>query len=407
MKPPLRSSLSALALLLAATVCTVAGQATTPAPASSLSVGPWGTLKISPISLAAPESTVRPFVFFPAGVWSFGKDPWPSVEAFIRAAPLTAAQREQLLDPDRRTTDPATGDLLLNVPDSLRLELSPAARETVYRRLARYSANIAHYLPYIITSDAVIEKAALNPPLRARLLQLEFQRGRRRSMADADLLAPLARDEAELLRLKRIFYTYPGLAVELTRASLADPAQATAYWSRPDGTPGPDWVKRFQRSPDVESIDLAALLPPLPRSLLNSFPDDINCPLNANCFWMSLNFFRPKADHRVLPQKLEADESGPLTLEELSTRYDRVEPPYRYGDVIVIFDQDGDAYSLSHAVVYLADGIVFTKNGAGPFSPFQLARLDQVLAFYDWAFDLHVQGYRLRPDTRALPALPR
>ena len=394
-----------VALVLAAMLLP-ASPALAVSPATTLRTGPWGTLKISPINLTAPSPVLNRFAFTPAGNWTFNGEQWPEIEAFLRSAPLPENQLRTLLDPNIRAINVETKDIMLIVPDALRLELSSEARNHLYRRLARYEGNVAHYLPYVISSDAVVEKAHLNPELRQRLAQLEFTRGNRRSLADADLLGPLARDEEELTRLKRLFYTYSALSVELTRDSLQAPELASAYWAYPGQVPGNDWVNRFQRSPDLELIDIARLLPALPRSLLNSFPDGINCPPDANCFWISINFFRQKTNNRLLPFQFETDESQIVMMEELNAHYDRVDPPYRYGDVIAIIETKSDAYSFTHAMVYLADDIVFTKNGSGLFSPFQLSRLDQVVAFYDWSFDLTIQGYRPRRDTPALPALP-
>ena len=52
-------------------------------------------------------------------------------------------------------------------------------------------------------------------------------------------------------------------------------------------------------------------------------------------------------------------------------------PERKFGDLVVLCDQAGDTI---HSAVYVADDIVFTKNGAADSQPFIYMHLDDVLA---------------------------
>jgi hypothetical protein len=60
--------------------------------------------------------------------------------------------------------------------------------------------------------------------------------------------------------------------------------------------------------------------------------------------------------------------------------FDKVEPPYRYGDVLMFINPDGRAV---HSATYLADDILFTKNGSNLLTPWLLMRLQDLSKLYD------------------------
>jgi len=57
-------------------------------------------------------------------------------------------------------------------------------------------------------------------------------------------------------------------------------------------------------------------------------------------------------------------------------RFNPVEPPYKFGDILFFLDsQRGDAF---HSCVYIADDVVFTKNGRNVLSPWIFTKLEDV-----------------------------
>ena len=224
------------------------------------------------------------------------------------------------------------------------------------------------------------------------------------SLVGFGLMLASAKNEAERVALRRLVLSAPSLTVELSRASLADRESVQAYWSRPRSTSAQRWLRLFDRSPEMVSIDLAQILPALPRRLVNTYPNGESTPPDANCFWTALNFYRNETNDDLLPLVEDVDDCAELAREELDRNYDRIEPPYRYGDVLAFSSRDASGNDvLTHAVVYLAADIVLTKNGWGASSPFSLSLLPEVIESYDWATDFELLAFRPTPGSPALP----
>ena len=366
--------------------------------------GPWGVLHLNRIRLVQRDEMLKELVVHPGNIWSFGHETWPAVDAFLNSLGLPAATRDTLADPTRRTIDLTYGENVIVVPDALRLSIPPDVRAQLYRHMASVGSSPAHQLPFFVPDDRAIDAARLSPGTARRLRQLLFVHDSRHRLADFDLVLAFAKDEAERVALRRLMLSESSLTVELTRASLADRESVIAYWSRPHSTSAQRWLRLFDRSPDMPAIDLAQILPALPRRLVNTYPDGESTPAEANCFWTALNFFRTQTYDALLPQfEGNIDPSAALALEELHRHYDRVDPPYRYGDVIAFSNRAKDDAMLIHTAVYLAGDVVLTKNGWGGSSPFSLSVLPEFIETYSWATDLEVQAFRPKPGSPALP----
>jgi len=72
--------------------------------------------------------------------------------------------------------------------------------------------------------------------------------------------------------------------------------------------------------------------------------------------------------------------------------YQTVEAPYRFGDVLCFLDE-GEGL---HTCVYVADDIVFTKNGDSVLAPWVLMQLQDVESIYRRSPSTRIQGYRLK-----------
>lgn len=67
------------------------------------------------------------------------------------------------------------------------------------------------------------------------------------------------------------------------------------------------------------------------------------------------------------------------------------EPPYDYGDVLLLANDEGDAI---HSCIYLADDYVFTKNGSNILSPWLVMKLAEVSTRYSRHGPVTVKVYR-------------
>jgi hypothetical protein len=126
-----------------------------------------------------------------------------------------------------------------------------------------------------------------------------------------------------------------------------------------------------------ESIDLVYLLPPFAQKHLYTYPKlsvgDLDQPTVVNCLWTSLNFFLKNPDDRFL--------NVAVALKTLKEDYFVVETDFELGDIVAFLDEDGDIF---HAAVYIADDLLFSKNGISAMAPWTLMSLEDIKNYYHW-----------------------
>jgi hypothetical protein len=162
------------------------------------------------------------------------------------------------------------------------------------------------------------------------------------------------------------------------------------------------WTAGFRRKdilPMLESIseqdgggriDLAHLLPPLPRKLIYTYPTpDLEVTgRSPNCHWTSLNFFNYSPQDLYLDLKLAAS--------RVLGDYTKPKDELRFGDVLLFLDSAGNAH---HSCVFVADDLVFTKNGENSAVPWILTRLDDVKQVYARQPGTKIEVFRRRWET--------
>lgn len=107
-----------------------------------------------------------------------------------------------------------------------------------------------------------------------------------------------------------------------------------------------------------------------------------------DCHWTSLNFFNFRPRDYYLDTRL-------ASMHVLES-YETVNPPYAYGDVLMFMTEAGNAL---HSCVYIADDIVYTKNGENMASPWLLMKISDVKRVYSHEHQTKIQGYRMKSDS--------
>jgi hypothetical protein len=172
---------------------------------------------------------------------------------------------------------------------------------------------------------------------------------------------------------------------------LTDIDALIAYWGK--GGFGKDIRPMLEAAASVPggvNLSLAYLLPPHVRVQLNTFPLP-NAADQLNCHWTSFNFF----------QRTPSAPAGTAEwTRKLDHEYVKISDAPEYGDIVVLRKPGG---SMIHSCVYLADNLVYTKNGASALAPWELMTLPDLLDFYSWDLPegaaLQVDCYRRRNDT--------
>jgi hypothetical protein len=140
----------------------------------------------------------------------------------------------------------------------------------------------------------------------------------------------------------------------------------------------------------VAQVGLINVLPSLGRRRLYTYPTLDQAPNGRfpDCHWTSLNFFNNAPHSYYLDTRLAAG--------VLEQQYEKVGAPYLFGDVLAYATNA----SIIHSCVFIAEDIVFTKNGENVLAPWVLQRLEDVAAIYQPDDSVRVQGYRLKPEHR-------
>ena len=65
---------------------------------------------------------------------------------------------------------------------------------------------------------------------------------------------------------------------------------------------------------------------------------------------------------------------------EIRTAYHAIDKPQRLGDIVFLVNKNGDGI---HSAVFVADDIVFTKNGSNMAAPWIFMRLADLQTYYE------------------------
>jgi hypothetical protein len=352
-------------------------------------VGPWGQLEYVPIMISPPLEFIpdarEPFQENRA--WFF-KDVKPDdLSRFLQESGLPPDQVAGLMSTARLV--PQIQGVSVIPPDNLVLGLSSSTRGLIYGRLAECELNGAQrnafrfcgsFDQWFGTSRLPKETISLVEPLAYQDRDFTY-------FSDIDLISPRIGDDSLRRRLTKVLFRESTLLVYLRLPEGSDLDRIADYW----GTGG----RRLDIRPLLESldpdkpIDISLLLPVFARRRVYTYRPvtlgDFAKSQQVNCFWVAMNFFNDPPDDRFI---------NPNTVFETIKRdYYLVHDNLQLGDLVLFADDRDNFY---HAAVYIADDIVFTKNGDSILSPFILVPLDRIEGYYSGVKRSRIYYYRLK-----------
>ncbi len=135
----------------------------------------------------------------------------------------------------------------------------------------------------------------------------------------------------------------------------ADVEKISQYWGvggrRKDVFPFLNALHRVEKGC---TLNLICLLPDFPRDHLYNHPfavlDDKS--VRQDCFWSAFNFFNDPPDNRFNDMS--------YVREMLERDYYTIQEPSQLGDLILLTTENK---TVVHVAAYVADDLVFTKNG--------------------------------------------
>lgn len=345
----------------------------------SCAPGPWGRVSYYYFYLEAPDYVVEKFPLPNTTTkWVFNLGELDRVEPLLRKAGMPQERLDQILAPRRVVKDAQYAYVFPSASD---LEnLTPENRALIYTDLARLPANVFQYSPVFFLTDSVEEwarESGLPASIVSKISSLSYKAGNALVFADIPLLLSQAENIAEARFIMRKLTRVRTLMAQLELSTEDSIPDLLNYWSTGLGLRQKELeplMHAITHTKGLSHLDILHLVPPLPRKLLYTYPDISYTSEGRlpDCHWTSLNFYN------LTPQPFLLDTRLATSL--VKQDFDKVEPPYRYGDVLMFITPDGRAV---HSATYLADDLLFTKNGSNLLTPWLLMRLQDLSKLYD------------------------
>lgn len=351
--------------------------------------GAWGDLQEWDILLEQPSeyvgfertTTKGPF-------WVFGTLTPQAIRSILDSSGCTEEQSLSLLS----SRVEGTGSVVvLNPDDKTLLSLSPETRSKLYLALAANPSNRWQDHPFFV-ADGSVEKAFYRisgafDSVIPMIKELVYKRNGFSYFSDPEVvLRKLPSDEARMDFLQALTAQNVVLLQLLIRPK-SDIDKPLYYWAPSmTGVTFKDvapLLKAMRREEHGGAVSVIHFLPPLAREKLFTSlvpPKQQNSPI-PDCHWTALNFFLEKPDPRM------ADNS--YASRYIQDHYYQVATPAIPGDLVLVMNAAGE---VLHSSVYIADDIVFTKNGVNYAQPWVFMRMKRMQGIFS-ALEPTVMAY--------------
>jgi hypothetical protein len=358
----------------------LAARATSEAPA------PWGELETTHFALEFSDELlphIQPFLTDPE--WFFPGYSLEGVTNLFRScrfreaalAPLLAKVEWEMTapilpgrgSPPFALTDPTPNGVWVFPSSQVIFDLEPAVRERIYSILATSEHNPSYRFPFRFVPqdfDSLLLQSKLPPGTIQRIRGLAYTNENAVCLADVESLGHLL-TPVELKSLLKVVYQAPTFVMRLRLSPGTDVAGLARYWGRG----GRERVIRpflqgLAKSPAQPAVSVSFMLPAFARTHLYTFPDPTRDPaaLQRQGLWTALNFFNEQPDNRYLDDT--------FALQALRRGFEATRGAPTYGDLIVLTSPSGD---IVHAGVFIAQDVVFTRNGPDKVQPWVLMRI--------------------------------
>jgi hypothetical protein len=348
---------------------------------------PWGEIESTAIDLERPDDSFsETSESVPPTTWFFRDFDERKVEALLRAAGLTPEQQRLLADKSRWRAQ-TNGWLILPAPEVIGT-LAPEARRHIYSVLSLFPENPLHQNPARFAAtefDGWLAQSGVPDDKKQLFRSLTYRDGDRVLFADFDYLeTQCSRHERKIFA--RAISRSPCLYMKLRVRPETDVDALLRYWGRGgQGKAIRPFLESLTHVPGGASIGVTFFFPEFARLRLYTYPDPATdrAATREDCFWTAMNFFNQKPDARFF---------DPAFLRQtLDSDYVRVATNWAFGDVIAVADAEGQPI---HMCVYVADDVVFTKNGLDTIEPWRLIKIREMMKTYGASGTEQLVGFR-------------
>ena len=341
-----------------------------------LAPGPWGRVSIRRVNIAPPMDAVEIPEAGPVQPrWYFPHHRRDELADFLASLELSDAHFEALLE--RALYRKAIEGYVLRPSPEMVASLAPEVRSRIYRRLATSRLNRDQVNAYRYCGPDVaswLRGSGIRDRTRRLIETLAYRHGNVHFFADLPLVLDRIESESERLKLVKALARESTFTLHLHVAPGEDVAPLIAWWGRGDHSSDvAAMLRSLADSCEGGSIDVVHLLPSFARARLYTYPrgaDELASGESRDCHWTALNFDRPGVDDRFA--------NADFVSQTLEREYEAINEAPRFGDVIAFIEDD----HIYHSAVYIADDILFTKNGPRHSRPWMFIEMDAMKRFY-------------------------
>lgn len=254
------------------------------------------------------------------------------------------------------------------------LALEPVTRLVLYRLLGRLPGNETKRAPFRFRASewaTLSGQGGLSSSTVDLVRRLTVTEGDWVLFWDSGALCQRMNDE-DKVKFIRVATRAESYLVKLVLRSDTDTEPILRYWAdRPRQKSLRTLFESAKSSGKrIVRLDIVHLLSPFLRALAYTYPLPGDPPYD--CHWTTFNFFEVPPNDRFLEPR--------VVREEFPRRFDPIpRESARYGDVVAMMDPTG---VINHTAIFLAEDLVFSKNGNGLYSPWAVTTLDFLMRLY-------------------------
>lgn len=351
--------------------------------------GPWGDLEVLRIVTEPPESCVVSYLSHTNISWVFAGYTPERLGALFDSAGLTPDQKRTFMDAAR--WDSSGGGCILEPGNDLVMALSPTSRAIIYGCLSLDLSNNLQNEPFRFRADLAdewLENSGLPSAVIDRVRNLTYHRGITILFSDLPLVLPMLETDVDRIKLLKVLSRQSTLLVSVRVTPETDIDALEAYWGKKEGRAKEirPLLESLSKIPGGQKLDIVHLLPRFARKRLYVYASASGGDSGEavyDCHWSTMNFWNDPPDNRF----------GDLNYvtQVIESEYEPVLDDFRFGDIILFMKSDTQAI---HSAVYLADGILYTKNGPTQKSPWIMMKMETLTSYYETNVDLKIRGYR-------------
>lgn len=338
--------------------------------------GLWGQLNYIRIATEMPNE----FAFVISSEiapqrWFFKGQTREQAMAVLQAAGMSMDELASLSGTNRWEITPA--GCWVHPDVNLVLGMNSEVRGKIYLQLTRHTENRAQRAAFPFRPERLkerLETSGLSNESIALFRKLLYKQGPFLLFADLEHVLPKLSNDEERRRFIKMVSRKSTLLVKLKIDMNTDIELLTAYW----GAAG----RAKDLRPLLESLagikggtflDIVHLLPPFARERLYTYPViSANTPTSVqDCNWTTMNFFSTVPDDRYANMEYLA--------KKLQEDYYQIGTAERLGDLVFLILPSGESV---HSAIFVADNILFTKNGVSVSQPWILMTLEDLLELY-------------------------